>query len=187
MQNQEELDLFMDVCNPLDFAEDVMAVHDWTFERASEDEMSVHVSGQFGHYVMNFNWHDDVSALTCEALMDISIPHAQKSIAEKTLNDINAGLWLGHFDMITEGETAKNNIETTNPETPQTYFQPRFRHTSLMRGMTESSGVFYMQDLIQVALAECERYHMTFALLCKKTETSMDKLDFAIMDVAGLA
>jgi len=70
MLNQEELDLFLDVSNPLDFIEDIMIGRDWTFERMDEDCLTVQVTGKFGTYDMTFNWQDDLKALKFSAMMD---------------------------------------------------------------------------------------------------------------------
>lgn len=169
LNNQEEIDLFMDVSNPLDCVEDIMAIHGWAFERLTEDEITVEVSGNFGHYSMVFVWQDEVNALQLSALMDVTIHDEKINEAKKVMSDINSGLWLGHFDM-------KKNIN-----------QPTFRHTSLMRGMTEGSGATYLEDLVQIALAECERYYMAFDLLSKTTEQDNEDLTLALMDVSGIA
>ncbi|MAZ76560.1 MAG: hypothetical protein CMH31_04575 [Micavibrio sp.] len=168
MLNQEEIDLFMDVSNPLDCVEEVMAIHDWAFERLNEDELTVEVSGKFGHYTMNFLWQDGVSALQFSSQMDLTIHTSKIDDAKKAMSDINANLWLGHFDM-----------DSSN--------RPSFRHTSLMRGMTEGSGAPYLEDMIQIALAECERYYMAFDLLSKTTSQGNNDLTLALMDVSGIA
>ena len=174
MLNQEEINLYIDVSNPLDCVEDIMIGRDWVFERLNEDELTVQVSGKFGHYSMAFVWQEDVNALQFSAQIDTEIHASKMDEAQKIMSQINAGLWLGHFDM------AKGSS------------QPSFRHTSLFRGMTEGSGAPYIEDLIQIGLAECERYFMTFDLLSKASSqeniiTSHSDMDLAMMDVYGVA
>lgn len=169
MLNQEEFDLFMDVSNPLDCVEEVMAFHDWSFERHNEDELTVEVSGKYGHYSMSFLWQDGVNALQFSSKMDLTIHASKIDEAKKTMSDINASLWLGHFDL----------DKTAN--------QPSFRHTSLMRGMTEGSGAPYLEDMIQIAIVESERYYMAFDLLSKTTTQDNSDLTLALMDVSGVA
>lgn len=168
MLNQEEIDLFNDVSNPLDCVEEIMAIHDWTFERHNEDELTVEVTGDFGHYAMTFTWQDDVNALQFSSQMDVTIHPSRLDEAKAMMSDINENLWLGHFDF------------------NKTSDRPTFRHTSLMRGMTEGSGAPYLEDMVTIALAECERYYMAFNLLSKKTHPSGD-LSLALMDVSGVA
>jgi len=42
-----------------------------------------------------------------------------------------------------------------------------------------------MEDLIDVAIAECERYYMTFQILSETAVKDANQLSFAMMDVAG--
>lgn len=176
MLNQEELDLFLDVCNPLDFIEDIMVGRDWTFERMDEDRLTVQVTGKFGTYDMAFSWQDDVKALKFSAMMDLSMHVTKMDEAHKAINTINSNLWLGHFDL----------------QTDRGALLPTFRYTSLLRGMTEGSGASHLEDMIQIGLAECERYYMTFDLLSKfaandDASMSESKMALAMMDVAGIS
>ncbi|MEM9469225.1 MAG: YbjN domain-containing protein [Pseudomonadota bacterium] len=173
MLQKQEIDLFSDVANPLDFVEEVMSLHDWTFERVDEGEISVQVSGEFSHYTMSFVWQDDVNALDFKCSVDIDVIAEKRLQALEAINEVNSKLWLGHFDL------------------PKGQTQPRFRHTSLLRGMTEGSGIDLIEDLIQIALAECERYVIAFDLLSKTEEQSAaintDKMNLALMDVSGIS
>ena len=51
--------------------------------------------------------------------------------------------------------------------------------------MNETSGVGHMEDLIDIAIAECERFYLTFSLLEKTQQQSMKDMDLAMMDIAG--
>ncbi len=176
MLNQEELDLFLDVSNPLDFIEDIMIGRDWTFERMDEDCLTVQVTGKFGTYDMTFNWQDDLKALKFSAMMDLTIHVTKMDDAFRAMSAINSNLWLGHFDIQTDrGECL-----------------PTFRYTSLLRGMTEGSGASHLEDMIQIGLAECERYYLTFDLLSRFTANNdaimcESKMALAMMDVAGIS
>ena len=173
------IDLYDDVSNPLDGIEEVMLNNDWTFDRRDNDQMSVTVSGKTGTYKMAFVWQEDYSAMQFCCAPDITIHPLKMDEAAKILNQINAGLWLGHFDVRTEAASAHDT----------TLNVPCFRHTSLFRGMNETSGVEHIEDLIDIALAECERYALTFDLLSKRTgdtaQTSASNLSLAMMDVVG--
>jgi len=41
-----ENEIFEDVSNPLDSVEEIFYANDWTFDRMTEDELSVQVSGK---------------------------------------------------------------------------------------------------------------------------------------------
>jgi hypothetical protein len=164
-----------EVSNPIDALEEIMAQNDWIYERRREDELSVHVTGKMGEYKMMFVWEEEFSALQYCCAPELSVHADNYDEARRVLNDINSNLWLGHFDMRTpEGQMANSYAAV-----------PCFRHTLLMRGMTEGSGAAPMEDLIDIALSECERYYMTFSLLTESREKDDRQMSFAMMDVAG--
>ena len=176
MLNEEnQIDLYDDVSNPLDGVEEIMLNNDWTFDRPNEDELTVHVSGKTGQYRMIFVWQDDYNALQFCCAPDISISPNKLDEATRVMNRINTGLWLGHFDIRTQD----------GREEHEKAFIPCFRHTSLFRGMVETSGVAHMEDLIDIALAECERYYLTFDLLSRTAGQDNKDIALAMMDIAG--
>ena len=169
----EQTDLFEDVSNPLDSLEDIIISNDWTFDRMDEDQLTLHISGKYGHYKMDFKWQDHHHALQFCCMPDLSISPTKLDEATTILNKINANLWLGHFD-IPLHFTGENNEHV-----------PCFRHTSLFHGMNYSSGAVHMEGLIDIALSECERYYATLNILSKHTPQSTQELSLAMMDVAG--
>jgi hypothetical protein len=172
---ENTIDLYDDVSNPLDSIEEVMLNNDWTFDRRDDDQMSVTVSGKSGSYNMAFVWQEEYSAMQFCCAPDVTIHQTKMDEAAKTINQINSGLWLGHFDVRTE--------KLSN--TDKTAYVPCFRHTSLFRGMNDTSGVAHIEDLIDIALSECERYAMTFDLLSKTGKQKNADLSLAMMDVVG--
>ncbi len=163
----EQPEMFEDVSNPLDSVEEILMANDWVFNRATEDELSVQVSGKMGHYKLNFLWQEEYSAMQFSCQYDLTIPGPSLDFVAKTISAINTGLWLGHFDMREPG-----NI-------------PQFRHTSLFRGITNASGADHVEDLVDIALAECERYFPVFDLLSRTQPEDSQSLMLAMMDSAG--
>ena len=88
--------------------------------------------------------------------------------AARAMTAINANLWLGHFD-IRPGGTV-----------------PCFRHTSLFRGMTHGSGADHLEDLVDIALSECERYYPAFSLL-SRSSTAADSAALALAMTLAMA
>lgn len=174
LNTEKDIDLYDDVSNPLDGIEEIMLNNDWVFDRCNQDEMTVHVTGKHGNYKMAFIWQEDFSALQFCCAPDVTIAPNKTTEATQVINKINASLWLGHFDIKTESHEATANI-------------PCFRHTSLFRGMNASSGVAHMEDLIDIALHECERYYMTFNLLSQVKHTPANDISLALMDVEGVS
>ena len=177
LRSENEIDLYEDVSNPLDGIEEIMLNNDWTFERQYNDQVTVTVTGKSGTYKMAFVWQEEFSAMQFCCAPDVTIHPEKIDEATTILNRINSTLWLGHFDMRTESLTHSNDNKA---------YVPCFRHTSLFRGMNETSGVEHLEDLIDIALAECERYAMTFDLLSKKNNPNIaSDISLAMMDIAG--
>lgn len=166
----ERVEIFEDVSNPLDGIEELLSAHDWVFSRMNEDELFVQVTGPIGgEYRMLFVWQEDISAMQFTCQMDLSIDRAHRARAANALADINAGLWLGHFNLPSD-----TNV-------------PEFCHTSLFRGMTSSSGVDHVSDLVDIAFAACERYFPAFEILAGGCTQEDEALSFALLETEGTA
>ena len=163
------IDVFEDVSNPLDSVEDVIVNNDWAFDRPTSEELIIHVSGRYGQYRLTFLWQEDYSALQFFCEFDLSIRKERLEMARKTVAGINEDLWLGHFDI------------------PETTRIPCFRHTTLFRGLMHTSGVNHVHDLIEIAMAECERYYNAFNMLSCSVYLDESLMDLALIDKAGEA
>lgn len=164
----DQFDMFREVSNPLDSVEEILNAHEWMFSRTNEDELFVQVSGKAGSsFSMYFNWQEEFSAMQFHCQYDAPVARENMTNAAQALLRINAGLWLGYFDL-----DALSRI-------------PSFRHTSLFRGMTQSSGLEHIEDLVDIALSECERYEPVFRLLSGPGEADAAALSLAVMDTAG--
>jgi hypothetical protein len=164
-----DLELFEDVSNPLDSIEDVLHTNEWSFNRPHPDELTLRISGKVGQYSLTFLWQEEYTAMQFFCECDIRIPEERQSVANEALRLINDRLWLGHFDI--------------SDHAPG----PCFRHTSLFRGWTHSSGAEHVEDLVEIALAECERYYSVFSLIASPEAIDKDHLILALADKAGEA
>lgn len=164
-----ELDAFDDVSNPLDSVEEIMSANDWVFDRRDEDELTVQITGKMGEYSLCFIWHETESAMQFACELDVAFSPSHLDQAAKTMSAINASLWLGHFDICDEK------------------FCPRFRHTSLFRGMTATSGADHIEDLVEIAVNECERFYPVFHLLAQPAVCDESSMALAMMDIGGAA
>jgi hypothetical protein len=167
MAEQEQM--FDEISNPLDSVEDILAGQNWAFSRMNHDELMVDVTGKLGTYRMIFMWQEEYSAMQFYCHYDIVVPGYRQDLLAIAMNKVNAGLWLGHFDI------------------PEDTGVPTFRHTSLFRGQTHSSGADHLQDLMEIALAECERYYPMFQIMSRDEEMDENQLSLALLDSAGEA
>ena len=60
--------------NPLDVVEHMAASNSWPFERASEDEIALVVTGRWTNYQVSFTWMSDIEALHLACAFDMNVP-----------------------------------------------------------------------------------------------------------------
>lgn len=176
-RQENEIDLYEEVSNPLDGIEEIMMNNDWSFDRHDHDQISVVVNDKASAYTMTFIWQEEFSAMQFCCAPDIALHPSKMDEASKVLNQINAGLWLGHFDVRTQSNGTDDKMA----------YVPCFRHTSLFRGMNETSGVDHIEDLIDIALSECQRYAVTFDLLSRLDNAKIADIRLAMMDTVGFS
>ncbi|HRC26691.1 MAG TPA: YbjN domain-containing protein [Alphaproteobacteria bacterium] len=161
-------DMLDEALNPIDCVEEITTGHCWTVSRANDDELHVHVTGRRDTYELTFLWQEEYGTLQLYCEYDLTIPEDNFGPAAMALMAMNAGLWVGHFDL--PGDTRT----------------PCFRHTCLFRGPVGAVGQGrHIEDLIDIALTECDRYYMAFHLLSAPTCRDGDSLSLALMDIAG--
>jgi hypothetical protein len=165
----DQANIFEDFGNPLDSIEDILAGQNWSFSRMNNDELMIDVAGRLGTYRMILLWQEEYSAMQFFCHYDMAIADDRRDIVSMALAPVNAALWLGHFDLPSETGV------------------PRFRHTSLMRGQDQNTGADHLQDLMDIALNECERYYPMFQLLAETRGLDEGLLNLAAADSAGEA
>lgn len=132
--------------NPLDLVEEIVAANDWVHERTSEDELEVEVPGRWGEYRLEFLWQEEICLMHFSCGFDVKVPKRRRSAAFELLALVNEKMWLGHFDLSGEDES------------------PAYRHAMLLRGVHGVSSE-QVEDLVDVALSECERFYPAFHLV----------------------
>jgi hypothetical protein len=161
-----------DGLNPLDCVEDVLMSHNWIFDRRNHDELIVEVAGRNTTYRLFFVWQEDMNAIQFCCQYGFKIPESKFDQAARVLMDINEKTWMGHFDLSTQSTT---NIGV-----------PCFRYTTLLRGMTSAeAGSDMFEDLVDVALAQCEQYLTAFDMLANKADMNHAHYNLALMETAG--
>lgn len=154
--------------NPLDAVEEVLADHNWAYSRTDDDRLIVQVAAHCCTYRLYFIWQEGLAALQFSCEYDLKVCDTNAQIASAVLMDVNESLWLGHF------EIARSTMI------------PTFRQTCLMRGHdNSSSGSDFIQDLVDIALTQCERYFPVFHILSAAETANAQNLSLALMDTAG--
>ena len=156
------------VNNPLDILEELVVANEWPFDRSTPDELTVEATGRWCDYRMFFVWRQDVHALYFTCAFDMRIPDNRRGEITDLLAIINEKLWLGHFDLSSSGNL------------------PMFRHTLITRGCKYLS-VEQLEDLVDIALCECERFYPAFQFVIWAGHSPHDAMSMAIMDTMGEA
>ncbi|PCI56165.1 MAG: hypothetical protein COB36_05120 [Alphaproteobacteria bacterium] len=154
-----------DIQNPLDSVEDVLCDNNWVYNRMNNQELVVEIAGTSCNYRLLFVWQEHLNALQLCCQYNIKIKPENMSIAAMALMDMNAELWMGHF------EITKSNLS------------PSFRQTCLIHGHEQRKS--YIEDLVDISLVQCERYQSVFQLLSHDKAVNTDILSLAMMETLG--
>ena len=156
------------IANPIDIVEELVSANEWAFARASDEEMLVEVVGRWASYRMHFVWQQDLSSMYFSCLLDAKIPSIKRAAASERVALINERMWLGHFEVGSEDGI------------------PLFRHTVLLRGQG-SASVEQVEDLVDIAVAECERFFPAFQFLLWGGKTPAEAVAASMLDTVGEA
>lgn len=158
---------FESFSNPIDSVEEVLSRNDWTFNRMNDDELVVEVRGKSCGYKLYFFWQEDMNAMQFCCQFDVPVNEINRTVALGALMEINASLWLGHFDL------------------PRETAVPSFCHTCLMHGVSRSASSEQIEELVRVALSQCESLYPLFHLLAQPEPCEAQALSLASMRAAG--
>lgn len=154
--------------NPIDLIEEIVAANQWAHDRSADEEIAVEVSGRWCDYRMFFLWQQDTSALHFTCGFDMKVAKGSRAAVFELLAAINEKLLIGHFDLGVEDPA------------------PCFRQGVLLRGAMGAS-VEQLEDLVDIALTECERFYPAFQLVVWGGKGAQDAIAAAMIDPMGEA
>lgn len=154
--------------NPLDLVEQIVAENEWVFDRRSESDLAAEAPGKWCDYGLYFCWSEEIAALHFSVAFDLKTPARQRSALYELLSKANERLWIGHFGL--DDETG----------------MPVYRHAMLLRGASTIAAES-IEDLIDIAVTECERFFPAFQFLLWGGKTADEALDAAMLECAGEA
>jgi hypothetical protein len=154
--------------NPLDFIEEMVLEQDRPVQRHSDTEMTVDVRGHWCTYHLFFVWQPTVNAVFFSCHFDVRVSENRRCEIYELVGRANERMWIGHFDFLSDDAT------------------PIFRHTLSLHGLREPNMVLY-EDLIDTALAECERFYPALHLLLWGGKSIEEALSISFMETAGEA
>jgi hypothetical protein len=152
---------FDNAANPLDVMEQIVAANEWEFDRRSDSEMAAEAPGHWCDYALFFNWSREISVMHFTCAFDLKVPEKQRTSMYELLALANEKLWLGHFGL-------------------------ESRHAILLRGAGGASAES-LEDLIDIALTECERFFPAFQFVLWGGKSPPEALAAAMLDCVGEA
>jgi len=154
--------------NPLDVVEHMAAGNNWPFERASDDEIGIVVTGNWTNYQVSFTWMGDIEALHLACAFDMKVPETRIADVQRLIAMINKHLWIGHFDV-----WAQKGIVM-------------FRHALVLAGGVAASNR-QCEAVFGTALDSCERYFPAFNFVIWAGKSAREAMDSAMFETAGAA
>jgi hypothetical protein len=155
--------------SPVDMVEHLAAANNWSFERATDDEITIQIEGRWtAAYQISIAWLDDLEALHVACAFDIRVPPARHPEFLRLLNLVNEQLWVGHFDMWSNEGLVM------------------YRHALLLAGGAVVNDA-QCGMLLSSAVETCDRYHQAFQFVIWAGKTAREALDASLFDTAGEA
>ena len=154
--------------SPLDVVERMAASNDWPFERASEDEIALNVTGRWTNYQISFTWMNDIEALHLACAFDMKVPEPRLNEVQALVALINEQLWIGHFDV-----WMANGVVM-------------FRHALVLAGGVSASDR-QCEAVLGSALDSCERYYPAFQFVIWAGKSARESMDSAMFETSGEA
>jgi len=153
---------------PVDMLAALFEARGWPYTAVGEDEIAGEVQGSWTTYQLKCIWRPQDKVLQILCLPEIQVPEAKRATAHELLALVNEQMWLGHFDIWSNGGVLL------------------FRHGSML-GDEGLLGVAQAQGLIETAIEECDRFYPAFQFVLWGDKGAREALDNALVDAAGEA
>ena len=154
--------------NPVDVVERLAAVNEWSFARASDDEVTLVVAGRWADYQVSFTWMPEIEALHLACAFDLRVPERRRSEVTELAALVNEQLWVGHFDV-----WFKDGIIM-------------FRHALVLTGGIAAADA-QCEALLGIALGACERHYQAFQFVVWAGKNAREALESSVFETRGEA
>ena len=131
-------------------------------------EVSGEVRGSWAKYQVKGIWRADDRVLQILCLPEVRVPDDKLGAAYELLGTINEQLWLGHFDIWSNGGVLL------------------YRH-GLMLGDDGLLSLAQAKAAVEAAVAECDRFYPAFQFALWGDKEPAEALANAMVDAAGEA
>ena len=153
---------------PVDMLASLFEARGWTYEFVGEDEITVEVKGSWATYQLQAIWRPEDHVLQLLCLPEIRMADEKRAAMFEVLTLINEQLWLGHFDIWSNGSILL------------------YRHGHMLgdEGLLSPSQA---QIAVETAIEECDRFYPVFQFILWGDKTPAEALAAAMVDAVGEA
>ena len=88
---------------PVEMLAQLFEAHGWPCEFVNDDEICGEIQGSWATYQLRGIWRSEDNVLQLLCLPEIRVPDAKRKPAYELLALVNEQLWLGHFDIWSNG------------------------------------------------------------------------------------
>lgn len=152
---------------PIDMLTALFEAHGWPCSSGSE-ELAGEIQGSWAKYQVKGIWRPEDKVLQILCLPDIRVPEDKRSVAQELLAMVNEQMWLGHFDIWSNGGVLL------------------YRNATLL-GDEGTLSLSQAKALVEIAVEECDRFYPAFQFVLWGDKSPTDALDAAMVDAAGEA
>ena len=153
---------------PMDVLAALFDARGWALNTYAEEELGGEVQGAWVKYQVRAVLKPEDGVLQLICLPDIRVSKEQLAPAYELLGRVNEQVWLGHFDIWSQGRVLV------------------YRHGALL-GDDGMLSLGQAQALIENAIDECDRFYPAFQFVRWGNKTPADALEAAMIDAAGEA
>ena len=153
---------------PVEMLAQLFEAHGWPCEFTGDDEISGEIQGSWTTYQVKGVWRREDRVLQLLCLPEIRVADTKRKVAFELLAMINEQLWLGHFDIWSQGGVLL------------------YRH-GLMLGEEGLLSLSMAQAAVEAAVSECDRFYPAFQFVLWGDKSPREALDAALVDAAGEA
>lgn len=157
-----------DEIHPIDIVETLAEHHAWDFDRVADDQIAMAVEGQWRGYSLTLAWSSADETLRLICTFEMEPPDNRLAALYETLNLTNDLVWGGGF----------------------TYWAQQglmvWRYGLLLSG-GQVAAPEQIDQMIQAAVAACERFYPAFQLVAWGDHMPEDAMKLAIARAYGRA
>ena len=154
--------------NPVDLIEETIVSEDWSYHRLSHDEIIFEIPGRWGDYRFQFVWQEEVRVLQFYCIFDMRVQPKNLSAVHELLALVNERLPLGHFEI--------------SPDEAM----PTYRYSLLLLSINTLT-TDYLEELINIALVESERFYPAFQFVILGGKSAKEAASVAMLETLGEA